>query len=173
MRRAVLAASVAALLLCADARAQSVNSPINYPPAASFSQVATPSGPGSTSSYTMQGLGKLLTPTTTGRVLVTVSGYTFNGTNVTAGAGIAYHINYGTGSAPVNGAAVTGTTINQTQASGNSTTTTSGDNIMPFSTTAFVTGLTIGTTYWFDIAAIANGSTGFTIQNPNVLAIEQ
>lgn len=96
-------------------------------------------------SAVMGGFGSswALTPTTTGKVRITLSGN--SGATATP-----LLLRYGTGTAPVNGAAVTGTSI-------------PANEIVPgnaafWSVTVEVTGLTLTTAYWFDISA--RGATG-------------
>lgn len=89
-----------------------------------------------------------LTPTYSSRVTASFGGYILNNT---AGDGAEVQIRYGTGTAPVNGAALTGTAIGPF-----SETLGLGANILvPFTTKAIITGLTAGTAYWFDLAEFA------------------
>ena len=120
-------------------------------------QPSAPAAPASTSAYTMQGLAGSITPATSGNLHLTISGVIVN-TSGSTGVGIRVQISYGTGTAPVNGAALTGTQIGTVQLWVNPTTVTAGDVAVPFSTTAIVTGLTAGTAYWIDLAAEAIGT---------------
>jgi hypothetical protein len=64
---------------------------------------------------------------------------------------------YGTGTPPVNGAAMTGTPIGAQMRYEAST----GGSLAPFAKTVIITGLTLGTTYWFDVGlkvVTGNGS---------------
>ena len=114
----------------------------------------------------MLGIGSTatITPAATGRVMITVSGDdTDNGT-----AAIEHiQLLYGTGTAPSNGAAQSGT------AAGNSiqSKTTAGYPT-PFSITWVATGLTLSTAYWIDLS-IYNSAAGSTVvQDLSVTAVE-
>ena len=113
-----------------------------------FATSAAPAGTTSTAAYVMLGLGSSwkLTPLNYGRVRLHINGQLANNTT---GDGINVIIAYGTGTAPVNGAAVTGTTagINTifTDLTGLLT------NGAPFSKEVIITGLTLSTAYWFDL----------------------
>ena len=110
----------------------------------------TPTNPGATASTTlvMMGLGAscAITPASSGKVLVIMTGEVFTNTALVV---VTFGGRYGTGTAPVNGAAGTGTTF---AAAGNmtvqSTTLSAG---IPFCLQQLLT-LTPGTAYWFDIA---------------------
>jgi hypothetical protein len=95
----------------------------------------------------MAGLGASVTPSTTGRLLLMISGYQ---TSSVAGAFSAcLGFRYGTGTAPVHGAAVAGTAVpNCPNTYAHSTT---ANATVPFSIQAILTGLTVGTTYWIDV----------------------
>lgn len=130
---------------------------ISLPGAASQSQSANPTAPASTSAYTMQGLAGAITPVLTGAVLITISG-TVLASTVAAGDGIEYQISVGTGAAPTNGAALSGTQYGQPQSSKNPATAIAADVAVPFSVQAVVTGLTKATPYWIDLAAKSLGT---------------
>jgi hypothetical protein len=92
------------------------------------------------------GLAASITPTTTGRVLVTCSGYV-----TSSGVGQYTAVNgfrYGTGTAPAHGAAPTGTAPGSSGAVGHSA---AALYAVPFSITGIITGLTVGTAYWVDV----------------------
>jgi hypothetical protein len=116
---------------------------------------ATPSNPASTTSLVgvMAGIAVAFTPTQTGRVLVIAEG---SMSNNTVGDAIDVQIRYGTGTAPVNGAALTGTAAGAFQRC----TATGAALQVPFAVVAIVTGLTVGTAYWFDLMekAITGGT---------------
>lgn len=99
------------------------------------------------------GSGASFSPHITGRALVILTGY-FTSSVANNFVAVA-SLKYGTGTAPVHGAAITGTTIAQAQAWG--TSSTAGASV-PFSATGIVTGLTIGTTYWFDAVYGTSGA---------------
>jgi hypothetical protein len=130
----------------------------------------TPSNPSTnaTTSYLMMGLGAsaTITPVVTGRVLFMITGTCGNGTiNSLAGLKLAY----GTGTAPSNGAAATGTVIGNTLTF---SAPTSSNIQSPFCLTAIVTGLTLSTAYWFDaqLAALVSGTA--TLSAPTCVAYE-
>lgn len=119
---------------------------------------ATPSDPSTTTSTTgvMMGLGSSCTITpTTSRVLVFINGDYFNSANTNS---VSLTLKYGTGAAPTNGAAVTGTTAGAVTI-GNVGAINIGTI---FTRTALITGLTPGTAYWFDIylAVFTAGTVG-------------
>lgn len=141
--------------------------------AATLTSVATPAGPGSTSVYTMGGLGASITPSSTGRVLVSVSGTFDNNADTTASDGMTFYIAYGTGAAPINGAAVTGTQVGQRVVTTAPVTVAASELLIPVSRTELITGLTKGTTYWIDIAQQAVNATGYTLNLVDVTATEE
>jgi len=111
----------------------------------------SPADPTGTTSATavMMGLADTLTPYSSGKVLVIISGSAFNTGPTLAGGKVA--IRYGTGTPPTNGAAATGTAagnVAEFQA-------TVASFIYPFTCSAFISGLTVNTTYWFDLALLA------------------
>lgn len=107
----------------------------------------------------MAGLAGAIT-TRTGKIVLTMSGYS---TDNTANDGTKAQISYGTGTAPVNGAALTGTQVGPI-VQYNASTLAAGASA-PYSATWIVTGLTAGTAYWFDTAfAAITGGTGSIAQ---------
>jgi fibronectin-binding autotransporter adhesin len=134
---------------------------------------ASPTAPSSTSAYKMQGLSGSITPTRSGNALIIVSGTVGIGTTA-AGAGLQWQISYGTGSAPTNGATETGTQVGSIQKYLNPATVTAADVAVPFSVQSRVTGLTVGTAYWIDLAAEAiSVAISGKLTNVVVTAIEQ
>ena len=128
----------------------------------------------------MQGLGAsaplwTLTPRITGRVLILMSGSI--GTAATAEtAGVTLY--YGTGTAPANGAAITGTTIGTVL----TFVTLTGMLRSPFAAHAIITGLAVpsldskgqttsATPVWFDAALKTSAGTA-TLTLLNLSAIE-
>lgn len=104
----------------------------------------------SSGSFVMMGLGAdathpcTITPTSTGRVVFTITGDVVNNTTATT---ISLQLAESTGVAPANNAAATGTVISQAKVfDGLTTDLTSG-----FSLTATQTGLALGTAVWFDL----------------------
>jgi len=129
---------------------------------------ANPTGRNSTVGV-MAGLGSLfkLTPAYSGRVFVIVAGRL--GTN-TAGVWAMCGISYGTGTAPANGAASTGTTVGANAISlsvGSAASAT-----VPFTCQAVITGLTKGTAYWFDLWFGNSASATANLYDLTVTAIE-
>ena len=117
-----------------------------------FANTGTLTAPASTTAYSMAGAGSscTLTPTVTGRAFVQFSGVVGTGTATGSAVGLNFQIAEGSGTAPANGAAATGTVISpkiQTVVNPN---TANASAVYPFSHQAIVTGLTLGTAYWFD-----------------------
>jgi hypothetical protein len=124
-----------------------------------YSSVFKPSNPIGTTSTTelMMGLGLTITytPSSTGNIIFYFAG---TGTNTVAGDGFTLDLYYGTGTAPSNGNAVAGTLF--TLAIMGSDYIGSGSKLISFSQTIPLTGLTIGTAYWFDagLKAVTGGT---------------
>jgi hypothetical protein len=120
---------------------------------------ASPANPTGTASTTgvMMGLAGAINPQTSGILSVQVSGTMSNNT---ANDGVNAQIYFGTGTAPINGAALTGTLCGtKPQVTGMS----AGQKV-PFSLNCSVTGLTVNTAYWLDVAvsAITGGTASIT-----------
>lgn len=125
---------------------------------------SNPTGTTSTS-YVMAGLGLAggsstkfgFTPIAggSGKVAFIISSF---GSNTTNNQNTAQLPAYGTGTAPTNGAAATGTT---TQASGSSTPalTNAGGFYFSLGFMGVITGLTAGTAYWMDLQFNASANT--------------
>lgn len=125
---------------------------------------ANPANPAGTASGTqlMMGLGSscVITPRFTATVFFMISGVVQNDTN---GDGYSMMLRYGTGTAPVLGAAMTGTTVGLGQAA---TTVKAAGSAEAFILQSPVAGLVVGTAYWFDIS-LAN-FTGGTASIANI-----
>jgi hypothetical protein len=122
----------------------------------------TPNPTGTTSlTKVMIGAGATITPKAGGIVTVTVSG---NLVNNTLGDGSTADLRYGTGTAPANGDAVTGTRCAGDAYVG---TTAAAVEHSPFSLTCIIAGLTIGTPIWIDLsfAAVTGGTASITQLN--------
>ena len=121
---------------------------IPTPKRATYTSGASQLNPTGTTSAAgvMMGLGATykITPTYSGTHLITITG---NMANNVAGDGASLRMAYGTGIAPTNGAAATGTVVGSQLINKS----TAANQSEPFSTTILVTGLTVGTAYWFDI----------------------
>ena len=104
---------------------------------------ATPPATGSTSGVQM-GLAGTITPSSSGKVMLIISGRILN-TNTGSGGNVS--ISYGTGAAPAFGDLPTGTTV------GNALFFTEPNALysIPFTNNAVITGLTVGTAYWIDL----------------------
>lgn len=126
--------------------------------------ILKPGNPSTTASlsYVMMGLANgtnptVFTPSKYGIIMVYIDGQVANGS---ANDGVSFYIAYGTGTAPVNGAAATGTQTGNTLNLG----TFSYQYGQVFCVTRLITGLTPGTQIWIDIAAesLVGGTTSFT-----------
>lgn len=137
-------------------------------PATLFTAInASPANPTGTSSGTpvMMGMGGTctLTPSRYSRIRFSWSGiYSSSGVFNT---GLRFY--YGTGTAPANGVAATGTQVGPTQA----VSCPAAGQTIPFAMSIIITGLTPSTAYWFDIAANAGSGTS-TLSAINFEAME-
>ena len=128
--------------------------------ASSTKNVTSAVAPNSTSVFTMQGLAGSITPAITGRIELTIWG-TIVSTVTTAGTGIALILSYGAGTAPTSNAALTGTQLGQDLIFELPATAAATNYVrQPFSMNYIVTGLTVGSPYWLDLAAEALGAAG-------------
>jgi hypothetical protein len=133
-----------------DLSEKSYNSLTNKPLTAAIPLNFLPANPTNltSNSYLMFGLGSTIkiTPLRSGAVRFTIefypSGIGTNGLNN-------LKICYGTGVAPANAAAATGTIIGVTRQGGSVIGISSTPSIVSYD--VIVTGLTIGTQYWFDV----------------------
>lgn len=109
--------------------------------------------------YVMVGMGAnggfsaLITPDATGCIYASLSGGQLGGTATPQR--VSYELRYGSGTPPVNGAAVTGTLIGTPQ----TISVPGGAGRAAIRAIGYVCGLALGTQYWFD-AAIAAPSGG-------------
>jgi hypothetical protein len=114
-----------------------------------------PSDPTTTTSTAgvMMGLGSTVsfTPTRTGKIMIILSGDTDNATN---GRGVNIQMRYGTGAAPANGAALTGTTVGTLIRMVNQ----NSNEIFPFTLNGIVSGLSVSTAIWGDISLASTGA---------------
>jgi pectin methylesterase-like acyl-CoA thioesterase len=101
----------------------------------------------------MMGLGSTVsfTPTRTGKIMIILSG---DGDNATNSRGANVQMRYGTGVAPANGAALTGTTVGTLIRMFNR----DAAEIFPFTLNGIVSGLSVGTAIWVDISLASVGS---------------
>lgn len=129
---------------------------------------ATVATPTATTSNTpvMMGLAGAATPAGSGTVFFQVSGYIYGG-NDSCGE----QLRFGTGTAPVNGAALTGT-LAGVQVVQLANTTGANSQGGTFTVGGIVTGLTVSTTYWFDIGVNAVNGNSCQPQAVSVSAFE-
>jgi len=166
----LLAALAVVALLILKAHAADVTNPTVAPAGATFQSSISGNGlqPVGTASTTfvMMGLGTTckITPTSNGRVHFTIGGNMLNATN---GMTTRVELAFGTGAAPVNGAAVTGTVLAGPRGSIGASSELHG-----FSTDAVVTGLVPGTTYWFDTPMNTDSTGTASVTNVMCNAVE-
>jgi hypothetical protein len=130
---------------------------------------ADPTGTTSTSAAVMMGFGAspalaLITPVRSTRMLLQIEGLVTQ----TTGNGSNLQLSYGTGAAPANGAALAGTQVGSAE----TITALTGELTLPFSLTAIVTGLTVGTAYWLDLAVKAVTGGTASPKSCSVTAVE-
>jgi hypothetical protein len=119
--------------------------------ATSQSSPANPTGTTNTTGL-MMGLAGSITPAFSGRIFVSISG-SIGSNTTTAGRGAKTQIRFGTGSAPANAAALTGTAVGSLEQWLSFGTTANIKS--PFCCTAVITALTLGTAYWLDLGLAA------------------
>lgn len=127
----------------------------------------TATAPAGTTSATavMMAVGGAITPGRSSKILVVVSGQMANGT---AGDGATVDLRYGTGTAPTNGAAVTGTLLGVAQTN----TSVSAAQKSGFCLTGIITNAAIGTALWFDVSLLAVTGGTATITGVTATAVE-
>lgn len=130
-----------------------------------------PSDPTGTTSLTfvMMGFAIAFTPTTSGIISVFGLGAAENSN---AANGCYYKIMYGTGTAPINGAAVTGSDTGNTNGNGFDR-FNAANKLEPFPIEGLASGLIVGTAYWFDVAIKSITAGTATIKNNTISIIEQ
>lgn len=132
------------------------------------SSSTNPTGTSSTTGV-MMGKATAFTPKATtgsGNVLINVTGDCFNVTAIADGGKI--QIVTGTGTAPANGDALTGTAVGSLVTFIQSTTAEKH----PFCLSAVVTGLTLGTAIWIDVSLRALTGGTATVENLTICAVE-
>ncbi len=99
----------------------------------------------------MQGLAVYFTPQVSTRVKLSITG------QIAPAATTVWNVypSYGTGTAPTNGSATAGTQLTY----GAGGTAATGTQVDSFSTYNVITGLIVGTTYWFDLETVFSAST--------------
>jgi hypothetical protein len=102
----------------------------------------------------MMGLGSTckLTPVYSGRIKVDFQG---SGRSSVTSSSNVIQLRYGTGTAPVNGAGLVGTTLGS---SVNVQVQFAAEE-MPFAVSGIITGLSPGTAYWFDLSVVVSSGT--------------
>jgi hypothetical protein len=127
----------------------------------------TPTDPTITSSTigVMMGLSASITPTQTGKILIIISGDIDNDTN---SRGSRVQIRTGTGSAPINGAALTGS------AQGGLVTFEQNNNAIrvPFALNAIENGLTLNTPVWIDISLVSITGGNSRVRDISISVVE-
>lgn len=129
------------------------------------SSPADPTGTASTAAYVMMGLAGSVTPVLSGRVLILITGMAGNST---LADGCNMQISYGTGAAPANAAALSGTQVGAIKKMVAST----AAGKQGFALAFVVTGLVAGTAYWIDLAVEAVTGGTASVYNVDIVAIE-
>ena len=134
---------------------------------AATSTTSTPIDPIGTTSTVglMMGLSGSITPSSSGKVLVIISGDMKNSAQFD---GCSVKIRMGTGTAPANGAALTGTAYGSSVRGR----CASSDQLLPFSVQTIVSGLTLGTAYWIDLALASLISSFASVADISISAVE-
>jgi len=104
-----------------------------------------------------------VTPASTGRLLVTACGTA----DSTSSATETFQIRYGTGTAPANAAAVTGTAVGPSPTAVQN----NAGQQMPICITAVITGATVGTAHWIDLTIATSAGAG-TLNTISVSVVE-
>jgi hypothetical protein len=118
----------------------------------------------SSATSVMAGFKGAITPTASGKVMFTIQTAALNNSS---GGICEAQIAYGTSTAPNNGAAATGTLI------GNNTATGAANGVYFEQTVvAYVTGLSVGTAYWFD-AQISSSAGQCSFVGNNIIGEER
>lgn len=145
-------------VLVSDANGASTWKIAQYYQGGVLNPASLPNGPA-----LMLGLAGAITPSKTGKVMITIAGEYVSGTTT---VDTVFVIKTGTGAAPANGAANTGTA--QLTTTRHATHATNRNN---FSITV-IAALTPGTAYWIDMAAANNGGASTDFFNTTISAIE-
>lgn len=120
-----------------------------------------------TTTLTMGGLGCSITPTRSGIVIVNAS---FVLSSSVAGDGAQWQLNYGTGAAPTNGGTLIGTSVSGSILQIETVNATT--DLRAKTISGYIAGLTMGTTYWIDLAtAVWTGGVA-TFSNVRMFAFE-
>lgn len=137
-------------------------------PLTSATLQASPGNPSNTTSTTgvMMGLGTSchITPVYSTRILLHIQGQV---TNTTTGISATVTLRFGTGTAPVNGAALTGNVLTPGIVAG----ANPANYSLPFNVGGLFTGFGVGVAAWFDVSLAAGANTA-AISNVSCYAIE-
>lgn len=129
---------------------------------------ASPGNPTNTTSTVgvMMGLGTtcVITPIYSTRILIHIQGQV---TNTTTGISATVTLRFGTGTAPVNGAALTGNVLTPGIVAG----ANPANYSLPFNVGGITTGLTVGQAVWFDVSLAAGANTA-AMSNLSCYAME-
>ncbi len=127
--------------------------------------IAAPTGPAGTTPY-MIGLGGVFTPNSSGKCFIELAGMALNTTG--GGGSINVAGRYGTGTAPIAGAGITGTPFGIVQHI-----VSNANNVqIGFTVIGIVSGLTLGTPYWIDLAISTDSGTGGFVKDLQGIAME-
>lgn len=129
------------------------------------SSPANPTGTADTGGK-MMGIAGAITPAKTGKIHITITGTIFNAGGIGDGANV--QLRTGTGSAPANGDALTGTTGGGLVKFISSTTAEK----VPFTVCAIVSGLALATAVWIDLGLAATVGGTATVTDLSVTAFE-
>ena len=127
--------------------------------------VTNPSATTSTTTV-MAGLAGAITPRTTGNIFVTIPGQL---QNVNGNVTVSVQGFYGTGTAPSNGAAQTGTAFGGVMAP---IAANSGAKALTFTCIGMISALSTNVTYWLDVGFSANNSGTATLTQVSISAFE-
>lgn len=122
---------------------------------------SNPTGTTSTAAFVMMGMAQAFTPAINGKVQLHFDGIC---TNSGANDALEFQLRYGTGTAPINGAALAGSAVSSTVPG--AVTVSAANQWFSCSQIQIVAGLTVGTAYWYDVAVEA--VTGGTAALANV-----
>lgn len=127
---------------------------------------ALPSNPTQTLSAAgvMMGLAGAITPTSTGNVVFIVTGIINSG----ATGNPTCQLRYGTGTAPTNGAANTGTPVGTVAKEAGIAT-----GSVPFTCTWYASSLTVNTAYWYDLSLVSDGTSNASVTSITMRAEEK
>jgi hypothetical protein len=116
---------------------------------------------------TMLGLAGSVTPQASGKCFVVIAGVALNTTSGGGPVNISGY--YGTGTAPAAGAGTSGTQFSISQ---HIVTSTPASQV-GFTVMGIVSGLTLGTTYWFDLAiSVTSGTAAAFVKDLQGVAME-